>query len=287
MGAGAKNLEQIMLLTERGLLPPGGRVCDIGTSELQGQAIAEGAASFLDYYARKGGGGPASAPPETLAAFANRGFLGDLFTLAGFEYVALDIFQAPRTVLFDLNAHEPGPGLAGTFDLVLNFGTTEHVVNQYLAHRTIYDLLKVGGVAYHDLPMSGYAGHGYFKYDPQFFLDLARANGAEVVLDRLSIGHRAPSPTGLDPDAQVEWRDYGVEIAMARREAGPLRLPLETSTSLAVDPAFATATSDMVRPASGLAVRYATIEGPKAAPESALGGLIGRVRRKAASLKRE
>jgi SAM-dependent methyltransferase len=302
MGVGAKNLEQIMLLTERGLLPAGGAICDIGASELQGAAIPEGIRSFLDYYARAGAGRASQdVAPEVLEALANRGFLGDLMILAGFEYKALDIFQAPNTILFDLNAHEPGPALVGRFDLVLNFGTTEHVVNQYLALRTIYDLLKVGGVAYHDLPMSGFSGHGYFKYDPQLFVDLARANAAEVVIDRLTAGHEAPQPSRLARGAQVSWRDYGVEFAMRRTQAAPMRLPLETSTSLAaVDPAFATAHSDSVRPAERQAVVYESLSAQPAVEEVAveavvdtpgprrakLGALLERVRGRAARARR-
>lgn len=258
MGAGAKNLEQIMLLTETGVLKPGGRVCDIGASELQGPAIPEAVRCFLDYYAQRGSG-PAAAdvPEDVLDKLSSQGFLADLFLLAGFEYVALDIFHARNTILFDLNAHKPGPALKGRFDLVLNFGTTEHVVNQYQAHKTIYDLLAIGGVAYHDLPMSGYFAHGYFKYDPQFLLDIAAANGCDVVLNRIMTGAEQPTPAGLISVSAVDWRDFGVECAMVRREAGELRLPLETSTSLAVDPAFATAISDAAEPAGELAIAYA------------------------------
>lgn len=266
MAAGAKNLEQIMLFTERGLLTPGGRICDIGASQLKGDAAAWAAASFLDYFASRPGGGRSSAEvgDGAIAAIADGGFLGELLELAGFDYVALDIFHAKNTILFDLNAHEPGPGLAGRFDLVLNFGTTEHIFNQHLAQKTIFDLLKVGGIAYHDLPMSGYFRHGYFKYDPQFFQDLARANGCATVLERMILGGLQVTPDGLE-GANAPWHDYGLEFAMTRASAEPMRLPLETSTSLDVDAAFAQASSDLVRPARPLTIVYAAVS-PDAPP---------------------
>jgi hypothetical protein len=293
MGASSKNLEQIMLLTEAGLLPVNGRICDIGATELHGDSLLEGTASFLDYYAARGGGGPRGweLSPEICDDLTAGGFLGALLKLAGFKYVALDIFEAPDTILFDLNAHEPGPGLARSFDLVLNFGTTEHVVNQYLAHRTIYDLLTLGGVAYHDLPMSGYANHGYFKYDPQFLRDVAAANGADMALDRVSLGAKRSPPPELASEG-LDWRDYGVEAAFVRRSDAPFRLPLETSTSLAVDPRFAGATSEQVRSASVHAVAYgptaAAAEKPLAVarPPRKPAGVIERLRRKVKLLTR-
>lgn len=90
----------------------------------------------------------------------------------GFKYCALDIFDAEDTILFDLNLHEVPKNLHQQFDLVTNFGTTEHVINQLLAMKTIHNLAKSGGIIYHDLPMSGYHYHGYFSYTPLFFFQL-------------------------------------------------------------------------------------------------------------------
>lgn len=117
---------------------------------------------------------------------------------------------------------------------------------------------------YHDLPMSGYWGHGYFKYDPKFFVDLAAANGCDVVLDRLSKGALQPGPDFAGQGA--DWRDYGVEFAMQRRAAGGMRLPLETSTSLSVDPDFATADSAQVQPIGAYVIDYAPIAADREAP---------------------
>jgi hypothetical protein len=156
----------------------------------------------------------------------------------GFKYLALDIFNADDTILFDLNLQDPGPELAGQFDLVTNFGTTEHVINQYRSFKTAHELARPGGLIYHDLPFSGYHNHGYFCYNPIFFRHLAEANGYRVVMQHYSMT-TVPTPT---PDFMLEngypdkgYRDGGIEFVLQKMSAAPFRMPLETSTSLDVN----------------------------------------------------
>ena len=52
--------------------------------------------------------------------------------------------------------------------LVVNAGTTEHVVNQDNAFRVMHDLTKVGGVMMHEVPAGGMLTHGVVGYNPQF-----------------------------------------------------------------------------------------------------------------------
>jgi SAM-dependent methyltransferase len=262
MGASAKTLERIMTLTNEGAVPPGGAICDLGATELRGPAAFEGACSFLDFYAaRIPGGRRASDVDEAdLHRISNSGFLGELFLLAGFEYVALDIFHARNTILFDLNVHEPGPALAGRFDLVLNLGTTEHVLNQLLAFKTIHDLCKPAGVIYHDLPMAGYINHGLVNYNPMLFGMIAAANSYKMLYQRIGVGAPTFSPESVMalgfPDKQ--YRDVGFEACMQRNAEGSFRVPLETSTSLAIDPAFfSISESENLRPVGAVDVHYA------------------------------
>jgi SAM-dependent methyltransferase len=108
-------------------------------------------------------------------------FLGELLELAGFEYVSLDLCAGYRTDICDMN-HQPVPfRLRGQFDLVLNVGTTEHILNQLNGFSIMHDALKVGGYIYSILPTSGYLDHGYFTYTPKFYRDLAEANGYEFI----------------------------------------------------------------------------------------------------------
>lgn len=239
MGAGVKSILRIMDLSQAGHLPWGADICDMGTTQLHGEGALDAARSMIRYYRKR-------APQNTelptvsdndLAAITDGGFLGELLKLAGFQYTALDIFNAPHTILFDLNRHAPGPELENRFDLVLNFGTTEHVFNQVNAFRTIHQLTKVGGVMHHDLPAAGYLSHGFFRYDPLFFTLLAKENHYRTYRMSFSQGAETTIPTdctslGLPPGTV---QNIGLEAILIKTRQAPLHIPLEQSTSLVVE----------------------------------------------------
>lgn len=118
---------------------------------------------------------------DSVKGGANGAFVGELFEKAGIEYAAIDIADGYRTTILDLN-HSPAPcNFMGKFDLVLNFGTTEHLLNQYNAFKVMHDSTKVGGYIVNSLPCLGYSNHGYFTYTPRCLFDLAGYNEYEVV----------------------------------------------------------------------------------------------------------
>ncbi len=183
-------------------------VLDIGSSNLY-SASADGIQQFL----RTRG---VSASPD-VAAFAeklargsaydpisggtNGSFVGELFERAGMKYAAIDIADGYRTTIVDLNHSSAPPNFVGAFDLVLNFGTTEHLLNQYNAFRVMHDSTKVGGYIVNSLPGVGYTNHGYFTYTPRCFFDLAGYNEYEVV------GFWFEGPDGSN-DLFAPVRDY-------------------------------------------------------------------------------
>ena len=110
----------------------------------------------------------------------NSAFVGELFEKAGFKYDAIDIADGYKTTILDLN-HESAPtDFVGAYDLVLNFGTTEHLLNQYNAFKVIHDATKVGGYIVNQLPSVGFSDHGYFTYTPRCMFDMAGYNNYEV-----------------------------------------------------------------------------------------------------------
>ncbi len=240
MGAGVKTIQRIMEMTEAGQLPYGGEICDIGTTQLFGDSVKDAARSMLDYYARHTPEGSSRdrVTDSQLSSIADGCFLGELLILAGFRYTALDIFKAPNTILYDLNRHAPGPKLKNRFDLVMNFGTTEHVLNQFNAFRTIHQLTKVQGVMYHDLPMAGYLNHAFFRYDPLFFKMLAPENKYKLSSLMYSVGqsHAVPDDLRLLGLSIEAIHDVGIEAILIKTQDIPFRVPLEQSTSLAVEP---------------------------------------------------
>ena len=76
---------------------------------------------------------------DSVSGGKNEAFVGELFEKAGIRYEAIDIADGYRTTIVDLN-HQGAPlWFRNAFDVVLNFGTTEHLLNQFNAFRVIHD----------------------------------------------------------------------------------------------------------------------------------------------------
>jgi hypothetical protein len=246
MGVGLKVLIEMRRLADEGRLPFGGEIVELGSQNLycagHGAILREQAAYFAS---RAPGGARGPVPSEAeYERLADGGLMATLMAACGFDYQALDIFEAERTTLFDLNVDAPGKALAGRFDLVTNFGTTEHVINQLRCFRTMHELARVGGILYHDLPHGGFPDHGYFHYTPRFFEDLARANDYAVEALRISQGEsRRPTDALRALGYRTEsYFDFGVEAVLRKTGDRPFAVPLETSTSRVLDVGFLTGT---------------------------------------------
>src|ERR1700720_902128 len=88
-------------------------------------------------------------------------YMFEFAALCGHDYLAYDIFLGERIRIFDLNCDSVPQEHRGLFDCVFNFGTTEHVFNQYNSFKAIHDLACVGGHMFHQVPTAGYINHGY------------------------------------------------------------------------------------------------------------------------------
>lgn len=88
------------------------------------------------------------------------------------RYVSID-GNGRGTVTWDLNL--PLKKL-GTFDLVTDFGTGEHIFDQAQVWRSIHRLTKVGGYIAFDRPSQGYDGHCFYRVDESWCHDIAAAN---------------------------------------------------------------------------------------------------------------
>lgn len=251
----ACGVEFLEWLSQSGVVPPRGRLLDVGEACLVG-----GDPPRLKALARRHG---CSMPdPELdpiLAEYARRStlvgdphtptlFLGEFLQLTQVEYVAFDVVNARGAEVFDLNRHSLHQSQRGTFDVVTNFGTTEHVLNQYNAFRVIHDALKVGGYVFHQVPSSGYLNHGYFCYNLLMFEDLAKANGYEIV-DLWFYGpgacntltdHARAYPGVLDPKKpqnnveafrSAPVPDSLIDVLMRKTSEAPFRAGLELRTS--------------------------------------------------------
>lgn len=98
------------------------------------------------------------------------------------KYVAID-GNGRGTVTADLNL--PLPSDLGTFDLVTDFGTGEHVFDQAQVWRTIHQLSKPGGYVVIDRPSQGYGEHCFYLITEGLIRDVAYAN--EYAVQRLEL----------------------------------------------------------------------------------------------------
>lgn len=179
----------VLQMEALGMLPsPGAALLDIGSSNLY-NADAAGIAAFvrrhaadpgadLDAFAERMARGSRYDP---VTGGANESFLGEVLERAGFRYEAIDIARGYRTRIVDLNHAALPQDMVGAFDAVINFGTTEHILNQMNSFVAIHDAAKPGGMIWHQLPAIGFLDHGYFTYTGRFFFDLAGYNRYDIV----------------------------------------------------------------------------------------------------------
>ena len=121
---------------------------------------------------------------KRLAAVVESGsYKDELFDIAKIFYrvfvdpsdtVAVDLEGTAQAIKHDLNTPLD---LDRTFELVLNFGTGEHVFSTYQFFKTIHDVTAPGGVMVHGMPFYGWIDHGFYTFQPTFYWDLAQANG--------------------------------------------------------------------------------------------------------------
>lgn len=90
------------------------------------------------------------------------------YSLGIIKYIAFDIADDSRAKKINLsNVHE----LEKTWDIVSNFGTSEHIFNQFAVMKNCHNFTKVGGVMLHVVPISSGMNHGFYNYHPRFFLE--------------------------------------------------------------------------------------------------------------------
>ncbi|MEK7063263.1 MAG: methyltransferase domain-containing protein [Patescibacteria group bacterium] len=165
----------------------------------------------------------------------------EFFTALGFSsYTAIDISDYGKTVIMDLNEDvREKYAFTETYDLVTNIGVSEHLINQYIFFKNAHMLTAPGGYMVHIVPSVHYANHGFFNYQPRFFLDLAAANEYEII--DLFLGDREervlelmrPTSTGVyfyphvpalsgDPNGNLL-----VVAVLRKKNSAPFRTPLQ------------------------------------------------------------
>lgn len=124
------------------------------------------------------------------------------FTTIGHNYTCIDYNGLDDSLVYDLSKKIDDEFLLNKFDVLIDFGTGEHIgqrskvqlggskvenVNmldspQYYLFLNSHNVVKVGGFIYHVLPYTkNWIGHGAYDYNEQFFTELAEANDYKIV----------------------------------------------------------------------------------------------------------
>ncbi len=99
------------------------------------------------------------------------------FQSLGVDHVSIDLNGLHDSLQYDLTKPITDPELLNSFDVVTNYGTSEHVHNQYQCFSNMHCLCKKGGLLVSTVPLEGeqrWAGHGEYHYTPAFFHKLAK-----------------------------------------------------------------------------------------------------------------
>src|SRR5262245_22517514 len=179
MAIGTMHVEWLSSLALRSALPRHAAVLDLGPQDLwmERDPLRRVASRHL---------GPADCDRAMTAIFdeatakpksdSQKAF----YSIFGADsYRSIDLADPRADYAADLN--HPLPRSIGRYDLVTNFGTTEHVFNIGQSFASIHKLLKVGGLQLHTLPGYGAIDHGFYNIHPCTYLDMATANHYEVV----------------------------------------------------------------------------------------------------------
>jgi len=98
------------------------------------------------------------------------------------EHVSLDLNAKNGARPVNLDKSIP-QDLLNRFMLVTDYGTLEHVNNQYQVFRNMHDMCCIDGIMLHSLPPPGHwPGHGRYYYPEEFFEQLARTCGYSFVI---------------------------------------------------------------------------------------------------------
>lgn len=106
----------------------------------------------------------------------------DYFVSLGVDHTSIDINEKDGAIFADLSKPITDITLLNQFDVVTNYGTSEHVDNQYNCFMNIHNLLKKGGLFIHVLPKVGHwEGHCEYFYEPRFYKKLSELSNYTII----------------------------------------------------------------------------------------------------------
>src|SRR3954470_19099711 len=118
MGVSVTPLSRIQYLHQKGLLPPGASIMELGAQQLYCRGKEDFPREFIAKMAAKNAAvNVRHFSDADLRKLADGVFSSTLLKACGMQYAAIDIFEGDGTVIFDLNRQEPPPEMRNRYDL--------------------------------------------------------------------------------------------------------------------------------------------------------------------------
>lgn len=93
------------------------------------------------------------------------------------SYKSADLFDKRADFSIDLNGDNRS---FGEFDIVTNFGTSEHIFNIGTSFKISDRLTKENGLLLFVLPAFGHINHGFYNIHPTLYFDFSRENNYKI-----------------------------------------------------------------------------------------------------------
>jgi len=108
-----------------------------------------------------------------------------MYESLGVNHISIDLNG--RNGALPLDLQKPLPFIFHSrFDVITNYGTIEHVNNQYRVFRNIHDSCRKGGIIIHALPLeNNWPKHCRYKYTTSFAGKLAKKNSYTLVQEEI------------------------------------------------------------------------------------------------------
>ena len=109
----------------------------------------------------------------------------EFYSRRGFKHQSIDLNGKNGSLKHDLSKgfDEEVLKKLGTFDVLTNSGTSEHVKGQYGCFKNCHSLIKKDGIMVHIVPRIGsWKNHGLHYYDFEFFVEMAELNDYAIVM---------------------------------------------------------------------------------------------------------
>jgi SAM-dependent methyltransferase len=223
---------------EAGWLKPGSKLVDFGGQEFY--CDQDDARRHADQFLRQRG--VSEDRIKTAIGGNGRVSVAAIHRALDVDYFSIDVDNKYGTTFFDLNTFAPPMEWRGTFDFVNNEGTIEHLVNPVNGFQVAHELLKVGGVARHSIPLTGHRDHGLIYPTVKFYGCMLGENQYELLRSDIYVGQsdldfadrrfRTLMDDGKAPPDTMKLTDAWLFVVYRKTQPAEFRIPFD---HLAVD----------------------------------------------------